>query len=83
MIDVGCIECGEQTEVVGVYGSKEAAEAGFKAAVAQRDIKDWEPRGGFLEFFGPKGATSLTSLSTGYFKDGQHALEMHQWEVAK
>lgn len=27
VIDVGCIECGEDTEIVGVYATREASEA--------------------------------------------------------
>jgi hypothetical protein len=33
LIDVGCIECAEQTEVVGVYPTQEAAETAYDAAI--------------------------------------------------
>lgn len=30
VVDVGCMECGEDTEVLGVYPTKEQAEAAWK-----------------------------------------------------
>ena len=38
--DIGCIECGEGSGVIGVYTTKEAAEAAAKKA-AEEQSKDW------------------------------------------
>lgn len=77
IVDVGCIECGEQTEVVGVYATEDEAKAAFEAAATARVAK-WEPRGGILEFLGLHGKSRSTYLGgCGYFAGGQHALELH------
>lgn len=79
IVDVGCIECGEQTEVVGVYDTAEETEAAFTAAAKARNIEEWEPRGGFLEMLGLYKHDETTYVNgCGYFTGGQHALEIHR-----
>lgn len=79
IVDVGCIECGEQTEVVGIYDTLDAAKQDFEVACRERGIEKWEPRGGFLEMLGLHDAKKTTYVGgTGYFSGGQHALEIHQ-----
>ncbi len=80
IVDVGCIECGEQTEVVGVYPNKKEAKAAFDAQCVKLGIKDWKPRGGLLELGTLAGKKSKTTYrgGTGYFTGGQHALELHE-----
>ena len=47
--DIGCIECGESSAVVGVYDTKEEAEnAAEKAREAQRN--DWHGEHSFEVF---------------------------------
>lgn len=78
IVDVGCIECGEQTEVVGIYTTKKSAEEAFNEYAESKGIKKWEPRGGFLELLGLYEASESTYLGgCGYFDGGQHAIELH------
>jgi predicted lipoprotein with Yx(FWY)xxD motif len=80
IVDVGCIECAEQTEVVGTYPTKEAAELAFDAAAKTRGIKQWEPRGGPLEMFTAEKKANETTFrgGCGYHINGQRALELHE-----
>ena len=39
-VDVGCIECGEETTVIGIYESKERAEAVLAKAREEQE-KNW------------------------------------------
>lgn len=41
IVDIGCIECGEETEVVGIYSSMKQAEADYKAYLAKVEANDW------------------------------------------
>lgn len=45
IVDIGCMECGENTSVVGVFLARERAEAAFLAAAMARGIEadeHWE-----------------------------------------
>ena len=45
-VDVGCIECGESTSVLGIYTSKDRCEAVLEEArIAQE--KDWSGQHSF------------------------------------
>jgi hypothetical protein len=84
LVDVGCIECGEQTEVLGIFDTEQDVGAAFEAAAKARDIKNWEPRGGILEFLGLHNHEETTYLAgCGYFTGGQHALEVHVFPARK
>lgn len=84
VVDVGCIECGEQTEVIAICETMEQAQAAFESACTTRGIKKWEPRGGFLELLGTHGKNELTYIGgTGYFTGGQRALEIHVFPPRK
>ncbi len=46
-VDVGCLECGEQSKVIGVFNNKDRADAAVKkAAEAQR--ADWSGEHAFF-----------------------------------
>lgn len=78
IVDVGCIECGEQTEVLGVFDDEIEAKKAFEQHVESRGIKKWQPRGGFLEMLGLHGHTETTFIGgAGYFVGGQRTLELH------
>lgn len=78
IVDVGCIECGEQTEVLGMFDSEADAKAAMYEACRAREIDEWHPRGGMLEFVGLHGQTETTYCGgIGYFDGGQRALELH------
>lgn len=80
IVDVGCIECGEQTEILGIYQSKSAAKKAFGRFAKERKIEKWEPRGGFLEVLGLYKKSKSTFIGgCGYFNGGQHALELHHF----
>jgi len=84
IVDVGCIECGEQTEVKGIYNSKKEAKKGFEKIATELGIEKYEPRGGFLELFGLHDKPESTYLGgCGYFTGGQHALELHVFPATK
>ena len=78
IVDVGCIECGEQTEMLGWYSDEERAAQAFDELAKERDIEKWEPRGGMLEFMGLYKKSESSFLGgCGYFTRGQRALELH------
>jgi len=78
IVDVGCIECGEQTEVVGIFQDEKEVESAFEEYCKSKEIENWSPRGGFLELLGLYNAEKSTYLGgTGYFDGGQHAIEIH------
>jgi len=78
IVDVGCIECGEQTEVKGIYKTRKAAAKAFDKVAKELKIENWKPRGRFLELLGLHEKNETTYLGgTGYFNGGQHALELH------
>ena len=80
IVDVGCIECGEQTEVRGLFDTLEEAKEELDKLCDKLGIEKYEPRGGFLEFLGLYGHKETTYLGgTGYFTKGQRALELHQF----
>ena len=76
IVDVGCIECGEQTEVVGIYATEEAAKSAFEEYAGACGVTEWSPRGGFLEMLAAPRNTYVGG--TGYFSGGQHAIELHR-----
>ncbi len=45
-VDVGCLECGEQSKVIGVFNNKDRADAALQAAEAQR--ADWSGEHAFF-----------------------------------
>ena len=74
IIDVGCIECGEQTEVRAICSSQEEAERQLTQLCRGLGII----RGADLEFAGldgKKGSSYIAKVE--YFKGGQRALELH------
>jgi hypothetical protein len=78
-VDVGCIECGEQTEAVAVCDTEDTAKDAFDEAARLRDIKEWKPCSGLLELLGEKDPGKTTYRGgTGYFTGGQRALELHE-----
>ncbi len=84
LVDVGCIECGEQTEIVGVFDTQDEAVAIADEYAKKKNITDWEPRGGILEFCGLYGKEISTYLGgCGYFDGGQHAIELHVFPARK
>jgi hypothetical protein len=70
VVDVGCIECSESTELVGVYKTEDAA---MKAAyAAARDRGGRTARG--LAHFG------ANEKGFSYFSDGDHRVMVLFWE---
>lgn len=47
VFDVGCIECGESSGVVGIYATKDEAEA-ERSAARERQSDDWHGQHNFL-----------------------------------
>lgn len=41
LVDVGCIECGEGTEAIGVYRTKKVADEAFRAYIAEKGADQW------------------------------------------
>jgi len=83
LIDVGCIECGEQTEVLGIFDTREHAEKAYNKFCKINNLEA-ESRGGILEFIGLHNKRKTTYLyGNGYFNGGQHALEIHQFPARK
>lgn len=48
-MDIGCIECGECTTVIGLYASREAAEAACDKAYEKNQL-DWRGQHSFEVF---------------------------------
>lgn len=40
VFDIGCIECGERSAVIGVYANAEEADAAVEAAYANQTVKE-------------------------------------------
>ena len=86
IVDVGCIECGEYTKVVGVFGSEEAAYGTwieYLAAVGA-NTERYEPSSGLKIFLNGESAVEAGLINEqGYFDGGQHSVELHkvvQWQ---
>lgn len=41
LVDVGCIECGESTSLIGVYRTKKAADEAFTTYVSKVGANQW------------------------------------------
>lgn len=63
LVDVGCIECGEATEVVGVYATRDEAVAQVRriAVKIDKEIPD-----------------DFDEWGLSYFTGGQRRLEIHE-----
>jgi len=79
IVDVGCIECGEPTKVVGVYKTLEEAKKAWYAYL--REV------GAHTDKFQPASAIKLLMgvdegeiCEQGYFSTGQHSVEIHKAE---
>jgi hypothetical protein len=84
IVDVGCIECGEQTEIRGVFNTLQETQTAFDQICKELDLKEWEPRGGFLEALGLHEKSETTYIGgTGYYTRGQRALEVHKFPPTK
>jgi len=78
LVAVGCIECGKQTEVLGIFNSEEEISEAFEKFAKEKGIEEWSPRGGILEFIGQYEKSHSSYLGgCGYFDGGQFALEVH------
>lgn len=49
VFDIGCIECGESSAVVGIYGSKSDADANMEEAKKKQEA-DWHGQHSFEMF---------------------------------
>jgi hypothetical protein len=72
LIDVGCIECGEQTNVLAVHSDEGKAYEAFQAM--NRKLCKSAGRISTAEYGGTRGYESS------YFDNGQHSLELHYIE---
>lgn len=79
IIDVGCIECGEVTEVLGFYSAFVKAEAAFKVFAEKRgvDLEDWKPASAIGYFCRDREEPATELIGFGFFTGGQHSLELH------
>lgn len=76
LVDVGCIECGMETSMLGVYTEWEAVKSAFDEAAKARDIKrEWE-----LGHSEPLEGNGSYCGGVSYFTGGQMSLEVHKAE---
>ena len=78
IVDVGCIECSEQTTICAIVDTKEEAQKRFLELCKELGIKKWEACRGILEILTNSSGTTYIG-GTGYFTSGQRALEVHQY----
>lgn len=69
IVDIGCIECGESTEVRGFYDSHDEAITALIEAAKDREIGGPELK--YLD------ETSTFIAGFDYFSTGQHSMELH------
>jgi hypothetical protein len=86
VIDVGCIECGEETKVIYVSHDPEEAYQHYKKYIKEHDETDapntWKWLTKQLQSADERAdATELDS--TGYFSSGQHSVELHLYPNVK
>ena len=48
-VDIGCIECGEESRVIGIYPTREAAEQALIRPAAEQEA-DWHGQHSFEVF---------------------------------
>jgi hypothetical protein len=72
VLDIGCIECREETRVVSIYPDKEAA---IESANRYARQKGADP----LQESDP---LQINLLETEYFEGGQHSIEIHAYTGA-
>lgn len=76
IVDVGCIECEEPTQLRGVFHTEDEATEAWNKICEELKAAMWVPgwRSRVLE----EGATTYL-LGANYFTGGQHYLELHVW----
>jgi hypothetical protein len=74
LVDVGCIECGEDTEVVGIFDSFEDARA-----ILEKRLENFEEWGYYQQEDEEDGDSPGSVIEFGYYNGGgQHRLEIHR-----
>jgi hypothetical protein len=79
IVDVGCIECGEPSKIVGVFKSKDKAEESFKAYLKKVGASEkYEPSSDMKLFLqAEKMQENRQITEQGYFDGGQHSVEVY------
>ena len=72
-------ECKKENGGIGyTYIPEFCSTEEFSKIAKEKGIEKWEPRGGFLEFFGLQNKNESTFVGgCGFFTTGHHALELH------
>lgn len=77
VFDVGCIECGADSQLIAVKPHLEDALAVAKKYAIEKGVKDG------LERDAPYREPDETTVwCTGYFNNAQHSIEVHKLEEA-
>ncbi len=77
LIDIGCIKCGGQSELLGIYGTEARALDAFAVAAKEYESVTYEYRDGILNdpAIYKDGKTSFMGGAIRYAR----ALEIHRW----